>query len=141
MPDPVFTGEYEFPLPGLDENASIAVGGRVGLAMYQYYVNAGNDIYFAPTTGTTPEAPIRLCTIPAEYGKVEYLGLSALGNRLIVVTYDENSTAERKGSVYFVDLATRQITHEFPHILHHCVSFLGANDANSNFMAGYGDEQ
>ena len=125
-------------LPGMDENASIAVGGRTGASAYQYYVNAGNNIYYC-ATGGVPEAPVLVCSIPAEYGEVEYLGLSALGNRLVVVAYDESSSEERKGTVLFVDLSTRQITHTFPHILHHCSGFWGANDANSTFLAGYGD--
>ena len=138
VPTPVYTGVYEFALPGMDENASIAVGGRTGASAYQYYVNAGNNIYYC-ATGGVPEAPVLVCSIPAEYGEVEYLGLSALGNRLVVVAYDESSSEERKGTVLFVDLSTRQITHTFPHILHHCSGFWGANDANSTFLAGYGD--
>ena len=138
VPNPVYTGVYEFALPGMDENASIAVGGRTGASAYQYYVNAGNNIYYC-ATGGVPEAPVLVCSIPAEYGEVEYLGLSALGNRLVVVAYDESSSEERKGTVLFVDLSTRQITHTFPHILHHCSGFWGANDANSTFLAGYGD--
>lgn len=111
---------------------------RTGASAYQYYVNAGNNIYYC-ATGGVPEAPVLVCSIPAEYGEVEYLGLSALGNRLVVVAYDESSSEERKGTVLFVDLSTRQITHTFPHILHHCSGFWGANDANSTFLAGYGD--
>ena len=135
-PEPVFVGEQQFALNGLTENASVAVGGRTGLSAYQFYVNAGNDIYYSSTLGQ-PSMNL-LTTIPSDLGEVEYIGLSAKGNRLVVVLYDENSAEERKGSVVYVDLNTRAITHTFPHILHHCKSYWGANDSNSAYMT-YGD--
>ena len=67
---------------------------------------------------------------------MEKIAVSAMGKRLIVVLYDESSPEERKGSVVFLDINTGEVTHTFPHILHHCVTAFGGNDSTSAF--GYG---
>lgn len=125
--DPAFVSETLLPLSGTNEKTTITSGIR-GLSNSIFYVNGGNEIYSSPIIlpKLTP-----FITIPSDLGNIEKMGLSALGNRLIVVLYDENSTEERKGSVVFVDIATKKITHTFPHILHHCVSLWGANDSTS----------
>ncbi len=130
--DAAFVNETLLPFPGSNENMAITVG-STGLANNIFYVNSGNEIYSSPTV--LPKlAPF--LTVPSDLGNIEKIGLSALGNRMVVVLYDENSTEERKGSVVFVDVETKRITHTFPHILHHCVSYWGANESTS--LMGYG---
>lgn len=53
--------------------------------------------------------------------------------------YDENSSEERKGSVVYVDLSSHAVTHTFPHILHHCAGYWGANDSTSSGFGDFGD--
>ena len=72
-------------------------------------------------------------------GEIIYIGFSALAYRMVVVLYDENSTEERKGSVLFIDMETKEITHTFPHILHRCVSYLGANGPSNPYYPAGGD--
>ena len=80
-------------------------------------------------------------TLPAglDLGEIKYIGFSALAYRMVVVLYDENSTEERKGSVLFIDMETKEITHTFPHILHRCVSYLGANGPSNPYYPAGGD--
>ena len=101
-----------------------------------FYVGSGTEIYSSPTTLPTLSS---FCTLPSDLGEVEYLGLSARGNRLVVVMYDENSSEERKGSVVYVDLSSHAVTHTFPHILHHCAGYWGANDSTSSGFGDFGD--
>lgn len=133
--DPAFVSEALLPLAGANANTAITVG-STGLSNGVFYVGSGNEIYSSPTT--LPQLS-QFITIPSDLGSIEYLGLSALGNRLVVVLYDENSSEERKGSVMFVDIATKKITHTFPHILHHCASYWGANESSNLGYGQYGD--
>lgn len=130
--DAAFVDEALLPLSGANENTTITVG-STGLSNGIFYVNSGNEIYSSPTT--LPQLT-SFFTVPSDLGNIEKIGLSALGNRLVVVLYDENSTEERKGSVVFVDIATKKITHTFPNILYHCASYWGANESTS--LMGYG---
>lgn len=129
-----FSEDDVLPLANASENTAIAVGAS-GLSNGMFYVSSGNEIYSSPTT---LPALSPFCTIPSELGTIEYLGLSALGNRLVAVLYDENSPEERKGSVVYISVATKSITHTFPHILHHCKAFIGGNETTS--LMGYGQE-
>lgn len=130
--DAAFVSEALLPLSGANENTAITVG-STGLSNGIFYVNSGNEIYSSPTT--LPQLT-SFFTVPSDLGNIEKIGLSALGNRLVVVLYDENSTEERKGSVVFVDVATKKITHTFPNILYHCASYWGANESTN--LIGYG---
>ncbi len=133
--DPAFVSETLLPLSGANENTALAVG-SMGLSNGIFYVNSGNEIYSSPTT--LPQLS-PFITIPSDLGTIECLGLSALGNRMVVALYNENSPEERKGSVVFVDIATKKITHTFPNILHHCASYWGANDIPSSYYDPVGD--
>lgn len=133
--DATFVGETLLPLPESNGKPGFTVG-STGLSNGIFYVSSGNEIYSSPTT--LPELS-SFVTVPSDLGTIEYLGISALGNRLVAVLYDENSSEERKGSVVFIDIASKKITHTFPHILHHCVSFLGANEIPSAYYDPVGD--
>lgn len=133
--DASFVGETLLPLPITSDKIGFTVG-TTGLSNGIFYVNSGNEIYSSPTTLPSLSPFI---TVPSDLGTIEYLGISALGNRLVAVLYDENSSEERKGSVVFIDIATKKITHTFPHILHRCVSFLGANEIPSAWYDPVGD--
>lgn len=130
-----FSSETVLPLPGAGENTKIAAG-TTGISNGMFYVGSGTEIYSSPTTLPTLSS---FCTLPSDLGEVEYLGLSARGNRLVVVMYDENSSEERKGSVVYVDLSSHAVTHTFPHILHHCAGYWGANDSTSSGFGDFGD--
>ena len=135
--DPSFKQETELTVDGMNAIPAFALG-TTGLANGQWFLGVGNNIYYA-ATGTN-----RLNTwlsLPEDLnlGDIEYIGFSALAYRMVVVLYDENSTAERKGSVIFIDFATKEITHTFPHILHHCVSYLGANGPSNPYYPEGGD--
>ena len=132
--NPAYIGETVLPLSGMGDAPAFALG-TTGLARNQFFVNSGYDIYYSPTTSPKLEHWVSLPD-NLGLGEIEYIGLSALANRMVVVLYDESSAEERKGSVVFIDFNTREITHTFPHILHHCVSYLGANESTS--LMGYG---
>lgn len=127
-----FGGETILPMENLVENTAFAIG--TGIAGNQFYLSNGNDIYVSPTTA--PQLS-KWASLPTTTGEIEYIGFSAAGTRMVVVTYDTNSSEERKGTVYFIDVETKQITHTFPNIIHRCVSFLGAN--SDAYGWGYGD--
>ena len=112
--------------------------GTKRLANNQWFLGVGDNIYYSATS--TNRLSPRL-TLPTELnlGEIKYIGFSALAYRMVVVLYDENSTEERKGSVLFIDMETKEITHTFPHILHHCVSYLGANGPNNPYYTAGGD--
>lgn len=76
-------------------------------------------------------------------GTIEFIGFSARGSRMVVVLYDENSPEERKGSVIFINVEDKKITHTFPHILHHCVDYgkFNAYDGTFPFTNNMGDEK
>ena len=131
-----FESETVLSLPGANENTKV-VAGTSGLSTGVFYTGVGNKLYSSPTTAPTLT---EYCTLPSDLGSVEYLGLSARGNRLVVVMYDENSSEERKGSVLYIDVATRAITHTFPHILHHCAAYWGGNDSSVEGYGNYGDQ-
>ncbi|MDE7073485.1 MAG: hypothetical protein K2O69_00295 [Odoribacter sp.] len=132
-----FTGETIIPLAGLNEKAMIATS-SIGLAANHWYINNGNVIHYSPII--SPQLNVWK-ELPSDLGlgTIEFIGFSARGSRMVVVLYDENSPEERKGSVVFIDVATKEITHTFPHILHHCVDYGGFNTSTSSFMGNPGD--
>lgn len=134
--DPAFVAKNEYPLPnGLDENTAYALG-STGSANYYLFYNSGNDIYKNYTFNIGAPILVSDKLSALGLGNVEKIAVSAMGKRLIVVLYDESSPEERKGSVVFLDINTGEVTHTFPHILHHCVTAFGGNDSTSAF--GYG---
>ncbi len=136
--DPALISVDVLPLNNMSETTAFALG-SVGISNRQWFFGTGTDIYYSPTTAPNLQPWLSL-PIDLGLGEIEYLGLSALGTRMIVVLYDENSTAERKGSVLFIDFATKEITHTFPHIMHHCVSYCGANAAPNPNYGSFGDD-
>ena len=135
--DPEFKGETVLQVDGMNGVPAFARG-TTGLANNQWFLGVGDNIYYSATS-TNRLSP--WLTLPTELnlGEIKYIGFSALAYRMVVVLYDENSTEERKGSVLFIDMETKEITHTFPHILHHCVSYLGANGPNNPYYPAGGD--
>lgn len=140
------SGNYELvsedmlPLSGLSEQPAFAVG--IGISGNKWYTNSGNTIYASPIISPKLDSWLQL---PADLGlgTIERIGFSAQGTRMIVVLYDENSNKERKGSVIFIDVETKQITHKFPNILHHCVDYLKGNSCEPNYagQGSFGDDK
>ncbi|WP_294080093.1 PKD-like family lipoprotein [Proteiniphilum sp. UBA5384] len=102
------------------------------------FFGIGNKIYTTPTELPTLSEFI---TIPPEYGAIIHLGLSTNETRLIVATYNPNSTAEKKGSVLFVDTHNKRITETFKEEIDECISILGANADVYGMTNGLGDDK
>lgn len=140
--DNVYTllSETLVPFNGTSEKPAFAVGD--GIAANHWYINSGNVIHYSPIEG--PQLNVWK-ELPSDLGlgTIEYIGFSARGSRMVVVLYDENSSEERKGSVVFIDVETKEITHTFPHILYHCVDYGKFNAYNGSFpfTNGMGDEK
>lgn len=132
-----FTGETVLPLSEISDNTKLVVGNN-GISNGIFYVSGEHTIYSSPTKLPTLS---QFCSLPADLGRVEYIGLSALGSRLVVALYDENSPEERKGSVVYIDIASKKITHTFKNIMHHCVAYWGANEASNEGYGLVGDEK
>lgn len=132
--DAYFEGKVFLPFEGLSENPAFAVG--TGIAANYFYICKDNDIYASAIN--TPKLE-KWGSVPADKGKIEYIGFSARGSRMVVVTYDENSTEERKGTIYFIDVESKKVTHTFPNTVHHCVSYIGANDSDNENYGDFGD--
>lgn len=135
--NPEFKEETVLQVDGMNGAPAFARG-TTGFANNQWFLGVGDDIYYSATS--TNRLSLWL-TLPAglDLGEIKYIGFSALAYRMVVVLYDENSTEERKGSVLFIDMETKEITHTFPHILHRCVSYLGANGPSNPYYPAGGD--
>ncbi len=101
-----------------------------------WYFFIGNKVYTSPVK--LPQLSEYL-TIPEEYGKVTAVSVSAREKRLAVATYNENSDSEMKGSILFIDIATKEIT-AYKNSIHKCVSCLAANESTNRNYGTYGDE-
>lgn len=121
-------------LDGLGEQPAFAIG-STGPSANHWYVGKGNAIYYSSI-----EAPAlnKWADLPADLGEVTSIGFSALGKRMVVTFYDSASPAERKGSVVFVDVETKKVTHTFAHSIHRCVSNLNVNSDGFGW-GNYGD--
>ena len=126
-----FLKEAVVPFDGASKRLAFVIG--VGRAANHWYVGSGNLIHYS----SIEESRLNVWKeLPSDLGlgTIEKIGFSARGDRMVVVLYDENSPEERKGSVIFIDTDTKEITHKFPHILHHCVDYGGCNSTtNSNY--------
>lgn len=135
-----FLGETVLSFANLNEKPAFAVGN--GIAANHWYINSGNVIYYSPIEA--PQLNIWK-ELPSDLGlgTIEFIGFSARGSRMVVVLYDENSPEKRKGSVIFINVEDKKITHTFPHILHHCVDYgkFNAYDGAYPFTNNMGDEK
>lgn len=135
-----FLGESVVPCTGLSEKPAFAVGN--GIAANHWYINSGNVIHYSPIE--MPQLNVWK-ELPSDLGlgTIEYIGFSARDSRMVVVLYDENSPEERKGSVIFINVEDKKITHTFPHILYHCVDYgkFNAYDGAFPFTNDMGDEK
>lgn len=125
-----YDGETLLPVENADGDTKAIVANNT-----DWYFFVGNKIYTSPVD--LPKLSDFL-TIPEEYGKVTSVHVSAKASRLIVTTYNENSSAELKGSILFIDIYEKQII-AHKNVIHKCISCLGANDATNPYYEIGGD--
>lgn len=88
-----------------------------------WYVSAGDKVYRSPDKLPVFEV---FTTIPSELGKIVHMQPNAGETLLVIATYDESSSADRKGSVVIVDLTTKEMT-VYKNVIDKCVSILAAD--------------
>lgn len=103
---------------GADENSRGIFTGN------DWYFSIGNRILTAPKLLVTDLTPF--VEIPAEYGGITDMTISAAGKYIVVSTYNEASAEEYKGSLILVDMQTKEMVFH-PNIMHRCVSILSCN--------------
>ena len=86
--------ETSIAIAGLNENTKVKLGGKT------WYILVGSTIY---KSSTEIPALTKLLEVEASYGKVMDFDVVASGEKIIVATYDQTSSEELKGSVYFLN--------------------------------------
>lgn len=127
-----FSGSEELLINGVGKDTKFVAMDK------DIFLNVGNKIY---TTPTQLPSLTEFISIPSELGEIVKIGLSGNETRLIVTTYDKNSTAERKGSVVFIDIQNKKITETFKNCIDECVSILGGNADIWGQTDGLGDDK
>ncbi len=125
-----YDGEVLLSVIGADADTKVVL-----VKNLDWFFVIGNKVYTSPK-----DMPVlsEFMTIPEEYGKVTAVSVSGRQSRLVVATYDENASAEMKGSILLIDIATKEIT-AYKHVIHKCVSCVGANETTSPMYGDIGD--
>lgn len=106
---------------------SVAIGKE-----FDWYISGTNGIYITPKEGV--DEIREFAKIPEEFGYVTCMEFSVYGTKIVVATYNPNSSSERKGSVLFIDASTGKIVDSYKDVIYECVSIMSANI----HPAGYG---
>lgn len=112
-----FLGRQEVSVLGANSNSKALLVGS------NCFFTAGNTIYTSPKVQL--DAIETFKDIPG-YGEIVDIQASAGGTRLLVATYDADSPQPLKGSVFTIDILTKEVT-PHPYSVHKCVSILSAN--------------
>lgn len=123
-----FKGRNSISVTGANNNSKALLVGS------NCYFTAGNKIYTSPQVQLKEVSPF--IDVPAGFGDIVELAPSAGGSRLLVTTYDSMSSKEKKGSLFIIDIATKEII-SYTNSIHKCVSILSANTDPQGW--GYGD--
>lgn len=106
-------------LPGAGKNTKIAEAEK------DWYISVGNKIYIAPKDRISE---IReFATIDSKYGEISDIALSVRNTKLIVATYNNNSSSPRKGSVLYIGASSGEVISAYQNVINDCVSILSAN--------------
>lgn len=126
-----YNGATLLPVVGADANTKALL-----VKNLDWFFFIGNEVYTSPKD--MPELAGYM-TIPSEYGKVVAVSASGRQSRLVVATYDEEASGEEfKGSILLIDIETKKIT-PYKHVIHKCVSCVGANETNNPNYGTIGD--
>ncbi|RFS21770.1 hypothetical protein DVR12_14005 [Chitinophaga silvatica] len=100
---PVITKDAEFDLPG-----GLLAGATATLSAvtFDWYICNGNKIYRANSITPTLNDVI---TLPAGAGEIITVRLLENDTKLLVGTYKENASGDKKGSLYKIDIAGQKI--------------------------------
>lgn len=115
-----FRSMESLALDGVDEHTqAILVNNN------DWYFVIGNKIYTSPVL--KPKLT-EFTTLPSDLGAPTAIGLSSKGSKLIISTYNENSSHENKGSFVEVELTSKEVkTHR--NVMGKCITVKGF-DAN-----------
>lgn len=97
---PVMVRDTHIPMPGVNVNTKAIMYGKT------WYILIGNTIYKSPIL--MPELT-KVKEVPTELGEVKAFNLCDNGDKIIISTYQSNSSKEMKGSVYFLNSETGEI--------------------------------
>lgn len=114
-----FQGRVDISVNGANNNSKAIVAGT------NCYFTAGNQIFTSPNVQLQAITPFK--DIPAGFGDIVEIAATAGGSRLLVTTYAPQSTEEMKGSLFVIDIQTKEILYSYKHKMHKCVSILSAN--------------
>lgn len=138
-----FTVDPENPwAPNAPENAKVTSHQTLDMAYlnkksigvgtnFDWYISGEGGIYRAPKARVSEIK--EFTKIPADFGYITSMQLSFSSTKIVVTTYNPNSSSERKGSVLFIDSTTGLIVNSYKDIIHECVSIMSANAHNAGF--------
>lgn len=116
---PVMVRDAQIPVNGLNENVQAVLYGKT------WYILAGNTIYKSPIL--LPSLS-KVKDIPENLGEVKSFNICANGDKIIVATYQPDSPAANKGSVYFLNSETGDILEPgYPNVTGEAITILNTD--------------